>query len=103
MADTSFQSLRECHTDSPSKTKYGPNAPFWRTSMGQALSEFGFSRPCFVNPPIAASLDEDMYRRFHPSFDCLQNIHDNLEKIISTPVPHKEPMSALFPHVMPRF
>ena len=71
--------------------------------MGQALSKFGVIRPCFVNPPIGASLDEEMYRRFHPSFECLPNIHDNLEKIISKPVPHKEPMSSLFPHLSKHF
>ena len=38
------------------ETKYGPNSPFWITSMGQSLFEFGITRPYFVNPSIGASL-----------------------------------------------
>ena len=87
--ETTFHFPMEGHADSPTETEYVPNAPFWRTSMGQSLSKFEITRPSFVNPPIGASLDEEMYRRFQLSFECLQNIHDNLEKIISTPILHK--------------
>ena len=71
--------------------------------MGQAISKFGITGTSFVNPPIGASLDEEMYIRFQPSFERLQNIHDNLEKLISTPVPHKEPMFALLPRLSDPF
>ena len=64
--------------DGPDETEYGPNAPFWITSMGQAISKFGVTRPSFVNPPIGTELCEELYRRFQPSFENLQNIHDNL-------------------------
>ena len=33
VANTSFHYLREGCTDNPVETEYGPNAPFWRTSM----------------------------------------------------------------------
>ena len=51
MADTSIHSPMEGRTDSLVETEYGHNAPFWRTSMGKALSEFGVNRPSFANPP----------------------------------------------------
>ena len=47
MANTSFPSPRQGHTNSLVETEYGPNAPFWRTSMGQAISKFGVIRPSF--------------------------------------------------------
>ena len=31
---------------------YGPDAPFWRTSMDQAIAEFGVIRPSLGNPPF---------------------------------------------------
>ena len=40
-ADTSFHSPMEGRTDSPVETEYGPNAPFWRTSMGNPFPSFG--------------------------------------------------------------
>ena len=32
-------------SDDTEGTKYGPNSSFWRTSMGQAIYEFGVTRP----------------------------------------------------------
>ena len=34
VADTSFHSLMEGQNDGIDETEYGPDAPFWRTSMG---------------------------------------------------------------------
>ena len=56
-------------TDSLVETEYGPNAPFWRTSMGQYLYEFGVTRPYFDNPPPS----EDEYRRIQASLDHSRN------------------------------
>ena len=50
-------------------TEYGPNAPFWRTSVGQANFEFGVTRPSFFNPPS----NEEMYRSLQLTMDCLHN------------------------------
>ena len=68
-ADTSFHSLMEGHTDSPIETGYGPNAPFWRTSMGQSLSKYGVTRPSFENPPSS----EDEYRRIQASLNLARS------------------------------
>ena len=44
MANTSFHPHMEGHTDSPHAPKYGPDAPFWRNSIGQTISSFGVNR-----------------------------------------------------------
>ena len=69
--ETAFHFTMQGRVDSHTKIEYGPNTPFWRNSMGQALSEFGITIPSFVNTPIGASLDGDMYKRFKSSFKCL--------------------------------
>ena len=42
----------EVHVDSSSPPDYGPNAPFWRTYMVQAIVKFGVIRPSLGNPPL---------------------------------------------------
>ena len=59
----------EGRIDGLDETEYGPNAPFWRTSMGQDISDFGFIRPSFENPP----LNEDAYRRIQKSLNRARN------------------------------
>ena len=54
MVDTCFHSPMEGQTDVVNESEYGPDAPFWRTSMGQAISKFGV-RPS----PKEASLGEE--------------------------------------------
>ena len=93
MADTSFHSPIEGRVDSPIEIEYGPNAPFWRTSMGQDLSKFGVTIPSFENPPPG----EDEYRRIQASLDHAHNFQERVERIIPSPVSHKEHMSALLP------
>ena len=39
--NTSFHSPTEGHVDDTTHPDYGPNAPFWDTSIGQAISSFG--------------------------------------------------------------
>ena len=88
-----FHSPREGRTDNHVETEYGPNAPFWRTSTGQAISGFGVTRPCFKNPPLG----EDEYRRIQASLDHAHNFLERMERIVPSPVSYKEPMSTLFP------
>ena len=38
--DTSFHSSMECRNDVINEAEYGPDAPFWRTSMGKSI--FGY-------------------------------------------------------------
>ena len=39
--NTSFHSPTEGHVDDTIHPYYGPNAPFWDTSIGQAIASFG--------------------------------------------------------------
>ena len=63
--------------------------------MGQAISEFGVIRPSFENPP----LNEDAYRRIQALLDHARNFQERMDRVMDTLVPHKEPMSALLPHL----
>ena len=63
MVDTSFHLHMEGSTDSPVAPEYGPNAPFWRTSMGQGIYSFGVNRIS----PKQNSLDEEEYRKIQES------------------------------------
>ena len=94
-ADTSFHSPMEVRTNSPVETEYVPNAHFWRISMSQSLSEFQLTRPSFDNP----SSSEGEHRRIQDSLDRAHNFQERVEIIIPSPVSHKEPMSALLPHL----
>ena len=40
------------HGDSYAPPDYGPDSPFWRTSMGQSIAEFGVIRPSPGNTPL---------------------------------------------------
>ena len=39
--NTSFHSPTEGHVDDTTHPDYGPNAPFWDNSIGQAIASFG--------------------------------------------------------------
>ena len=39
--NTLFHSPTEGHVDDTTHLVYGPNAPFWDTSIGQAIASFG--------------------------------------------------------------
>ena len=99
MVDTAFHPHMEGHTDSPVPPEYGPNAPFWRTSMGQDTASFGVNRPS----PEQSSSSEEEYRQIqasiHRARDFQERMH-RLDTILATPIPHKEPLSALLPHNM---
>ena len=78
----------DCPYNDTKETKYGPNAPFWRTYLGQAISEFGTTRPSFVNPVRDAPWNEEMFRRFHPTIDHLHDFQESLANITASPLPH---------------
>ena len=84
MVDTSFHSTMEGRIDSPVEIEYGPNAPFWRTSMDQSLSKFGVTTPSFENPPLG----EYEYRRIQASLDRSRHFQERVERIIPSPVSH---------------
>ena len=63
MADTSFHSHMEGRTDNPDAPKYGPDALFWRASMGEAISSFGVNR----TSPEQNSPNEEEYRQIQAS------------------------------------
>ena len=69
-------------------TKYGPNAPFSRTSLGQAISKFGTTRPSFVNPARDAPWNEEMFIGVHPPIDHLHEFQESLANITASPLPH---------------
>ena len=50
-ADVFMHSPFEGRVDSLTPPDYGLDAPFWRTSMGQAIVEFGVIIPSPGNPP----------------------------------------------------
>ena len=39
--NTSFHSPMEDYVDDTTRLNFGPNAPFWDTSIGQAIASFG--------------------------------------------------------------
>ena len=55
MTDTSFHPPMEGRNDSPNAPEYVPDALFWRTSMGQAISSLGVNR----TSPEHTSLGEE--------------------------------------------
>ena len=85
----------EGRNDGIDEIKYGPDAPFWRTSMSQAIAVFGVIRPSFENPP----LNEESYKRIQESVSCARNFQERMDRVLDTPIPHKEPMSALLPRL----
>ena len=63
MDDNSFHPHMEVRTNSPTAPEYGPDAAFWRTSMGQAISSFKVNR----TSPEQTSPDEEEYRKIQES------------------------------------
>ena len=82
VADASMHSPLEGHVDSPTPPDYGSDAPFWRTSMGQDISEFRVIRPSPGNP----HLGEEEHRRITASLDRARNFLERVERIIPPPV-----------------
>ena len=66
ICDTSFHGPVEGHVDSPVRPDYGPDAPLWGTSMGQAIASFGVCRPSPEHP----SYSEKEYRQIQSAIHC---------------------------------
>ena len=64
--DTSFHSPIEGHVDDTIHPYYGPNAPFWDTSIGQAIASFGthlnFSKEVSTNEEERRQYQEAILR-----------------------------------------
>ena len=61
--NTSFHSPIEGHVDDTTYLDYGPNAPFWDTSIGQAIASFATR----LNSYEEVSPDEEERRQYHAS------------------------------------
>ena len=57
--NTSFHSPMESHVDDTTCPDYGPNAPFWDTSIGQAIASFG----TYLNSSEEVSPNEEECRQ----------------------------------------
>ena len=88
--DASLHPPLEGHGDVSAPLDYGLDAPFWRTSMGQATFEFGVIRPSPRNPPLG---DEE-HRRINASLDQARNVLERVEIIIPPPVSYHETLVA---------
>ena len=67
--------------------------------MGQAITSFGVHRPT----PRHYSPSEEEYRQIQSAIHRAQDFQERMQRldtILATPVPPKEPMSALLPHNM---
>ena len=58
--NTSFHSPTEGHVDHTTRPNYGPNAPFWDTSIGQAIAPFGTR----LNFSVEVSPNEEERRQY---------------------------------------
>ena len=85
-ADFFVHPALEGRVDSPTPPDYGPNAPFWRTSMVQSIVEFRVIRHSPGNPPLG----EEEQRRINASLDRARNFSERIERIIPPPVSHYE-------------
>ena len=82
--NTSFHSPTECHVDDTTHPDYGPNAPFWDTSIGQAIAPFGTG----LNLSEQVSPDEEECRQCHAAILCAQEIERKIDDILGTPPSH---------------
>ena len=63
--------------------------------MGQAISYFGVIIPSLGNPPLG----EEEKRRINASLDRACNFSERVERIIPSPAPHHETISARLPRL----
>ena len=81
MGNTSFHSPIEGRVDDTSHPDYGPDAPFWDTSMGQAIASFS-ARPASSEQISPA---EEEHRQYQASILHAQDIKKRINKILGTP------------------
>ena len=81
--NTSFHSPIEGHVYDTTSLDYGPNAPFWDTSIGQAIASFG----THLNFSEEVSPNEEERRQYQVAILHAQEIHKKIEDILGTPPP----------------
>ena len=77
----SFHSPIEGHVDDITHPDYGPNAPFWDTSMGQAIASLG-TRPTSSKE---ISPNEEEHRQYQATILRARDLEKKIDKMLSTP------------------
>ena len=95
IVDASVHSPLEGHIDIPIQVEFFLNAPFCRTSMGQAIFDFEVIIPSLGNRPLG----EEEKRRINTSLERACNFSEEVERIIPSPPPHHETISAHLPRL----
>ena len=70
----------EGHVDDITHLEYGPNAPFWDTSIGQAISSFGTCLNSFE--------DEEEHRKYHAAILHAQEIEKQIDDLLGLTLAH---------------
>ena len=83
--NTSFHSPIESHVDDTTHPDYGPNAPFWDTSIGQTISSFS---TC-----LNSSEEEEEHRKYHATILYAQEIDKQIDERLGLTPSH----STFFP------
>ena len=81
--NNSFYSPIEGHVDDTTRPYYGPNAPFWDTSIGQAIASFGTR----LNFYEEVSPNEEEHRQYQAAILRAQEIEKKIDNILGTPPP----------------
>ena len=104
MIDTTFHFPMEGQTDALDwlfnhplddtvGAEFGPNAPFWRTSLWKSISEYGTTRPSYVTPMREFPSNEKLFKGLQPSIDHFHKFQEILKNTSSTPLPHHSEMT----------
>ena len=91
--DISIHPMLGGHGDTSSPLDYGSNALFWRTSMCQAIVEFGVIRPSPGNPPLG----EEEQRRINACLDQAHKFFERIERIIPPSMSRYETLQERLP------
>ena len=73
--NTSFHSPTKGHVDDTTRPDYGPNAPFWDSSIGKAIASFG----------THLNFSEEEHRQYHIAILHAQEIERKIDDILGTP------------------
>ena len=72
--NTWFHSPIEGHVDDTTHPDYGPDAPFWDTSIGQAIASFGTR--------LNSSKDEEECRKYRATILHAQDIDKQIDELL---------------------
>ena len=78
--NTSFHSPMKGHVDETNHLDFGPNAPFWDTSIGQAIASFGTR--------LNSSEDEEEHRKYRATILRAQEIDKQIDDLLG-PTPSR--------------